>query len=421
MQAQGGRLGTMRPALVFGAFLALIMAFGGVARAEDGALDTTFGGDGRVTTTFMNGAYANDVAVQADGLIVAAGAAAGDDFNGVFAVARYSPDGTPDPTFSGDGTVTTAIGAGGDEAKALAIQPDGKIVAVGTNGDRFELARYGTNGDLDDSFGPNGVVTTDPTPGWDIAYGAALQPNGKIVVAGFGTPGGPWRPRFLLARYTTAGSLDPAFGDGGVLISRLGTARDVIVQPDGKIVAAGYDSSGMALARYRRDGTLDPTFGGDGTVGAPRNVGAFALALQPNGKIVAGGAFDFFAFEVVRFTAGGKLDRTFGHDGTITTDVGGSEQGVAALAIQPNGKIVAVGHSGPHEGGEDDVWRFVLTRYRSNGVLDPVFGTGGIVRTRFKDGAAAEGAALQADGRLVAAGGQGEFTNDAFAVARYAL
>ena len=421
MQSQRGRLGRLRPALAFGAFLALVMAFGGVARAEDGALDATFGGDGKVTTTFTNGAYANDVAVQADGLIVAAGAAAGDDFNGVFAVARYAPDGMPDPTFGGDGTVTTAIGAAGDEAKALAIQADGKIVAVGTNGDRFELARYETNGDLDDSFGTNGVVTTNPTPSWDVAYGTALQPNGKIVVAGFGTPGAPFRPRFVLARYTTAGELDPSFGGGGVLISRLGTARDVVVQPDGKIVAAGYDSSGMALARYRRDGTLDPTFGGDGTVGAPRNAGAFALALQPNGRIVAGGAFDFFAFEVVRFTAGGKLDRTFGHDGAVTTDVGGSEQGVAAIAIQPTGKIVAVGSSGPHEGGEDSAWRFVLTRYRSSGVLDPAFGRAGIVRTRFKDGAAANGSTLQADGRLVVAGGQGEFTRDAFALARYML
>jgi uncharacterized delta-60 repeat protein len=398
---------------------ALVTVFTGVARAGDGSLDPSFGGDGKVVTAITSGAYANEVAIQPDGRIVAVGAAAGRSSTGVFAVARYLPDGTLDAGFGGGGTVTTAVTEGGDEATAVAIQPDGKIVVGGSNRDRFELVRYEADGTLDPTFGTGGLVTTDVTPAWDVAWDMALLANGKIVLAGYGTPGGPWRPAFALVRYTSEGTLDAGFGDGGILVSRRGTARAIAVQPDGRLVAAGYSASGVALARYLRDGSLDATFGGDGTVDALPGDGALAIALQPDGRIVVGGSHDVFTFEVARFTAAGRLDRTFGGDGAVTTDVGGSEQAVADLVIQPNGKVIAVGHAGPHEAGTSESWRFVITRYRGTGVLDPTFGGDGAVNTRFRDGAAAEGGALQADRRLVVVGGQGEFTNDAFAIARY--
>lgn len=399
----------------------LVAALGGMGLAADGDRDTTFGGDGKVVTPFPGGAYGVAAAVQPDGKIVAVGAAAGDSFTGVFALARYDTGGTLDPGFGDMGRVTTAISDGGDEARAVAIQPDGMIVVAGTNREQFELARYDAGGELDPTFGADGVVTTNPTPDVDIVNGMVLQPNGKILVAGLATPGSPWRPRFALARYTSTGSLDPTFGEGGIVISRRGVGRAVALQADGRIVVVGFSSSGFALARYHRDGSLDARFGGDGTVDAPANGGAFSVTLQPDGKIVVGGAFDFFTFEVARFTPRGRLDPTFSRDGVVQTDVGGSEQVVIAVVVQPSGKIVAVGHAGPHETGETDLWRFVLTRYRSNGVLDPTFGRGGRVVTKFKGGAFSAGAALQPDGRIVVVGGQGDANADAFALARYLL
>ena len=387
----------------------------------DGDLDPTFGGDGKVVTAFPGGAYGVAVAVQPDGKVVGVGSAAGDALTGVFALARYDAGGTLDPGFGDMGRVTTAISDGGDEARAVVIQPDGKIVAAGSNRERFELARYDAGGTLDPTFGTDGIVTTNPTPDVDIVNGMVLQPNGKILVAGVATPGSPWRPRFALARYTPEGSLDPSFGEGGIVISRLGIGRALALQADGRIVVAGFSGSGFALARYHRDGSLDRTFGGDGTVDAPANGGAFSVAVQPDGRIVVGGAMDFFMFEVARFTPRGRLDTTFSRDGIVTTDVGGSEQVVIGVIVQPNGKIVAVGHAGPHETGEPDLWRFVLTRYRANGVLDPAFGREGRVVTRFRGGAFSAGATSQPDGRIVVVGGRGEGNAEGFALARYVI
>ena len=409
-----------RALVLVGAWL-LTVAFGGVVRAADGALDETFGGDGKVVTGFPIGAFANDVAVQPDGKIIAAGAAAGRSATGVFALARYGSHGSLDRTFGRNGRVTTAVSDGGDEVHAIAIQPDGRIVAVGSNQQQFELARYTTDGGLDPTFGFNGIMSTDLTSDYDIVYDMAIQPNGKILVGGLATPGSPWRPRFALARYLSNGTLDPTFGQRGTLISRLGIVRAIVLQPDGKILAVGYGSSGFALARYTRDGTPDRTFGGDGKVNTTFNGGAFTAALQPNGRIVIAGAYDFYRFAVGRYLADGRLDKTFGDDGVVITDVGGSEQGVADLVVQHNGRIVAVGHAGPHEASDPVRWRFVLTRYRANGVLDGAFGRDGRVETKFVGGGYASAAAAAPAGRIIVAGGMGEASAEAFALARYLI
>lgn len=406
------------------AFL-LVIPFGGVAHAADGDLDGAFGGDGKVTTTFPGGAYAQAVAIQPDGKIVAVGAAAGESAAGEFALARYETDGTLDATFGTDGRVTTAVsGDGGGEARAVAIQSDGKIVAAGTvNRETFALARYDPDGTLDATFGSGGIVTTDLTPRYDIAYGVVIQPDGKIVAVGMATPGSVWRPAWALVRYDPGGTLDPSFGSDGMVVTKFGVwgeARAVALQANGKIVAVGTNGRGFALARYLPDGTLDASFGNDGKVGRSFDGGwANAVALQPDGKIVAAGDYEIFSFAVARYTARGELDPTFGGDGRVTTDVGTGEQGVAGLVIQPSGKIVAAGSAGPHEYGDPTVWRFVLTRYRANGALDPKWGGDGRVITKFKGGAGASGVAVQTDGKIVVVGGAGESNAEAFALARY--
>ena len=166
--------------------LALITAaLPAAAAAAPGDLDPTFGSGGKVTTDVGGSDGAQAVAIQGDGKVVAAGLGnfAGPG-TGDFALARYNPDGSLDTSFGSGGKVTTDFG-GFDAASAVAIQPDGKIIAAGRSGSGdFALARYNPDGSLDSSFGSGGKVTTD-FGGFDSAFGVALQADGKIVAAGF--------------------------------------------------------------------------------------------------------------------------------------------------------------------------------------------------------------------------------------------
>ena len=388
--------------------------------ATDGDLDGTFGVNGLVTTAFPVGSFATAVAVQADGRIVAAGAAAGPSVTGEIAVARYEANGSLDGTFGDGGMVTTPIGVvGGDEARAVAIQGNGRIVVAGTDSwQRFAVLRYLPDGTLDPTFGGNGIVRTNFTPSNDVAWDMAIQEDGKIVAvgaAGFGQTG------FQLARYRHDGSLDPTFGDGGKVVTRYhgANARATVVQPNGRIVVAGYQPGGLALARYLSNGSLDRRFSGDGMIEPVSRVWAQAVALQPDGRIVVAGDEDIFAFGLARFLPDGRLDRSFGGDGTIRQRVDGGEQGANGLVIQDDGRIVATGSSGPHEGGDTTVSRFVLIRRLADGRRDTTFGVDGEVRTFFEEDASAHGSAVDPEGRIVVVGGEGEASIDAFALARY--
>lgn len=258
-----------------------------------GSLDPTFDTDGKVTTDFAAGAdLAYAVARQADGKIIAAGTAFFGTYD--FGLVRYNTNGSLDTTFDADGKVTTNFGTGADAANAVAVQPDGKIVAaglvgLGNNVYNFALARYNTDGTLDTTFDTDGKVTTAIGSIDDRIYAIALQPNGKIVVAGFAYTGSSYD--FALARYNTDGSLDATFGNGGKVTTPFGTGSDdayaIALQPDGKIVAAGVATiagSGFdfALARYNIDGSLDTTFDGDGKVTTAFTTGrdeAFGVVL----------------------------------------------------------------------------------------------------------------------------------------------
>jgi uncharacterized delta-60 repeat protein len=271
----------------------------------DGGLDPTFGSGGLVTTTFgVNGASGAAVALQADGKIVEVGVA----FVGTqdFAVARYNPDGSPDSSFGGgSGQVTTDFSGNNDAASAVLIQPDGRIVVVGSTSDislsnqDFALVRYLPDGTTDGSFGPNGRVTTDLSP-QDGATGVALQLDGKIVVVGTANPSGA--PAFAVLRYNVNGILDASFGTGGSVTTAFAgfqaAASGVVLQSDGKMVVVGSTgvsgvSGSFALARYNPNGSLDASFGSGGQVTTNffgQADDASALALQANGSIVVVGS-----------------------------------------------------------------------------------------------------------------------------------
>jgi uncharacterized delta-60 repeat protein len=307
-----------------------------------------------VTTNFGGTAEtAFAVAIQADGKIVAGGVT---DTAGVadFALARYNPDGSLDTSFGILGKVVTNMGNVNDQIQALVVQQDGKIVAVGFSGTDIALARYTTNGALDSSFNGTGqVITSVGTT--DRAYGAILQPDGKIIAIGSGVISG--FVNFALVRYNTDGSLDTSFNGTGKVTTFLGgldnVARAGVLQKDGKILAVGYSNVGSsykyALVRYNTDGSLDSSFNGTGIV-TTTIVGqsqAFGAAIQKDGRVIAIGTANIAGTTTMglsRYHVDGSLDTSFGTNGLVTTNFSGGVS-VDALdgVLQEDGKLVTVG------------------------------------------------------------------------------
>jgi uncharacterized delta-60 repeat protein len=417
------------------------MVMGLPAQAAPGDLDISFGDDGRVTTRSCsrcdNEAFA--MAIQPDGKIVAAG----DSFlhfSDKFEVTRYRPSGRLDPTFGGDGIVTTRFGRRSDDtASAVAIQSDGKIVAVGSRRNRsrarFALARYAPDGTLDSTFGGDGKVTSQfARESDDVAAAAAIQADGRIVAVGssFLSHG-----QFALARYAPDGSLDSTFGGDGEVTTSFGPDDDaqplaLAIQPDGKIVAVGFIRHSIfdtefALARYNVDGSLDPTFDGDGkvTTHAEGNDSDLAqgVAIQSDGKVLVVGLtgtpeVERFRFALARYNTDGSLDPTFGGDGKVTTSFTARSSDLAnAVAVQADGKIVAAGTTFRDI---DGLQKFALARYNPDGTLDSTFGVAGKVTTSFgKRTYDVASAVAIADGKIVATGASYGFVHAKFALARY--
>jgi uncharacterized delta-60 repeat protein len=284
-----------------------------------------------------------------------------------------------------------------------------------------EAAAWMGYGDLDLSFGQTGMVGIDFGGGDGEVFGLGLQRDGRIVLVGSGRPSSNRLVDFALMRLLPNGSLDSSFGNGG----KVGTsftdyygsvAKAVAIQNDQKIVVAGYARNiayahdTFALARYDSRGQLDPGFGIGGKVltpihpqtGAGVNDMAQAVTVAPDGKIIVAGVTGTFLadFAVARYHPDGRLDTSFGGDGTVVTDIGGQDSANAVI-VQPDRKILVVGNgwtSGPDE-------NFTLVRYNENGSLDTSFGLEGIVTTDFMGGAdRAQGVALLPDGRIVVAG-----------------
>jgi uncharacterized delta-60 repeat protein len=338
---------------------------------ELGELDGAFGRDGKVITAI--GAHSDviyAVAIQPDGKIVAAGVSFGGEATRRFCVVRYKPDGALDAAFDSDGIVTLNIGTNQrDTAYAVALQPDGKVVVAGSSSSQvvadgarfpsndFGLIRLNADGSSDDTFGKDGAVTTNFGYGVDIAYAVALQPDGKIVAGGHSTNGS--NNDFSLARYNSDGTMDDAFGTGGKVRTDFFAADDMItsltLQPDGKIVVAGYAQistvADFALARYTEDGSLDNSFNGNGKVTLDIDEGydvALGVKIQPDGKIVVGGqanARNSPEFAFARFSIDGKIDESFGRTGKsrISFEKPGEAWG---LVLLPNGYALSVGTAG---------------------------------------------------------------------------
>jgi uncharacterized delta-60 repeat protein len=413
--------------------------------AAPGDLDPSFGTDGKVITTVGSravGSRADEIhtlAIQADGKIVVGGHGTsllmcpGCGGN-TFLLARYNSDGTLDTGFGDNGT-TGAFVAGDAHITAIAVQADQKIVAAGvempspgapSGATGFALVRFNSNGSIDESFGTQGTVITDISPGdYAVLLAVRIQSDGKIVAAGSAMTSDNLDD-FAVIRYNIDGSLDTAFGNGGIVLvdfnGSTDIANDLSIQSDGKIVLAGttLDSSiygqDFALVRLNTDGSLDTSFGTNGKVTtdlAGRDDVANSLVIQEDGKIVVGGSaiatipcppglacavLAASDFALVRYNNDGSLDTTFGTNGKVITDFDSTNNTAVGVSTQSNGKIVVAGNTN----GQG-----ALARYNTNGSLDSSFGDGGKLETSYGTGSIYDGGgvAIQADGKIVTAGG----------------
>ena len=337
----------------------------------DGSLDNSFGMAGKVATTFSpsqpgDTSFAAAVAIQSDLKIVAAGQAVNGG-DGKLALVRYLPNGSIDPSFGSLGKVATSVTGSEDRARALAIQSDGKIVAVGSGSQTWALARFNSDGTFDNSFGSAGKVSTIFFGADDAAHAVVIQGDGKIVVAGRITTLTS-RQRFALVRYNADGSVDTSFGSGGKVVTAVtdnefldAQAFALALQPDGKIIGAGWctgpqGGTDYALARFNTDGSFDSSFGTAGRVTTDflnrGNDTINSLVVQPNGKIIAAGFSDLRLsadlFALARYNSDGNLDNSFGTGGKVTTAFPplSSESSISTVLLQPDGKIVGVGTAG---------------------------------------------------------------------------
>jgi len=350
----------------------------------DGSLDSSFGnGTGKVTTSIGSGTeWSYSAVVQADGKIVLGGTVSGS--NDDFALVRYNADGSLDSGFGNGGKVVTSIGAGTDQGFSIVVQVDGKLVVGGysqMNGTLdFALVRYNSDGSLDSGFGNGGKVTTAIGSSDDQAWAISLQPDGKILAGGVARMNGT--EDFALVRYNSDGTLDSGFGNGGRVTTAFDSGNDrawsIVLQPDSKIVMGGSATVNgkldFALARYQTDGSLDTSFGNGGRVITslcPDNDVGRSVTLQSDGKILVAGYArlnNLNEFAVARYNTDGTLDSSFGSGGTVITSVGSGNDYGLSVRVQTDGRILVGGFA---NAGVPN--HFALVRYNVDGSLDSTF------------------------------------------------
>ena len=422
---------------------------------QPGTLDATWAassslGAGKTITPVLSGTasdYANAVVLQPDGKVVLAGActnAANTSTN--FCALRYNADGTLDTSFGVGGLVVTIVSPLGanakDSANAAILQPDGKLVLAGrcylgasdANGLTYDFcaARYLASGALDSTFGTGGKVIISLGVKDHVATVIAMQPDGKLVLAGDCVVVTFFETHFCAVRYLANGDLDTTFNSTGKLIAPVSTKEDhatgLAVLPDGKLVMGGTcfsttSNRGFCAVRYLANGTVDLTFGGSNTGKVTTAIGsvndrASAMAMQPDGKLIlAGHCYVNVAFTVetykricaLRYSDTGVLDPSFGGGKFIVpAPVPDYNEAVIAISVQPDGKLLMAGSCDNRLGavlGNGYIPDFCTLRFNDDGALDKSFGGAGKVVTTLGDSFnTATGVALQVDGKLVVAG-----------------
>ena len=374
--------------------------------AGPGDLDTTFSGDGKRTIDFGGTDAANAVLVQPNGRILLVGSG-GPSVS--FCVACLRGTGALDTAFSSDGKRVVDFGGRDESGKGAALQSDGKIVLAGQSDLRVAVARLNPDGALDTAFSGDGkrIFSWGPI---SEATAVLVLPNGRILLAGFSGPEGG---DMQVARLRANGELDPTFGANGTTAIDFGGSDfglAIARQTNGRILVAGRSTAaGAVVARLRPSGVLDLGFGSQGRVTLPGPT-ATAVLVQPDQRIVvAGNSTGSEMMAVTRLRQDGSLDPTFNGNGTSTVDFGGLADLAQGAALQPDGKIVVIGYS---QDGE----AMAVARLDADGSLDTTFGAGGKTTVDFGTATFGNAVALQPNRKIVVAGQK--TGSDDFAVAR---
>jgi uncharacterized delta-60 repeat protein len=375
-------------------------------------------------------AYGN--AIAADGTVLVA-ASIQNVNRANFGVIKYTATGELDRSFGDQGKFTIDFGTGDSKALAVAVQKDGKIVAVGNgnNGQRpvFAVVKLSADGKVDTSFGLDGKVLIPMGIGESDAYAVALQEDGKIIVVGSAL--GDEGLKFAVVRLDGFGNLDYSFGGEGKLLVSFGAKFDahgysIVLQKDGRMVIAGFTVQGkkswMAVARLKTDGSLDSSFGQNGlrqlSLKGYENDSAYAVVLQPDQKILLAGNSSNgrnLTFAVARLNRDGSSDKSFGDDGSTLQSIGAISDIAYGMALQKNGKILLVG--GSYDVADFDV---AVARFNSDGNPDLTFGKQGVSINRLSaQYDVAYCVAIQNDDKIVAAGVAFREKRYSIAVLRY--
>jgi uncharacterized delta-60 repeat protein len=406
----------------------------GVARWNtDGTLDGSFGTNGIATTDFGYFDTGEMVRIQGDGKLVVAGEV---EINNhpLIGLVRYNTDGSLDGTFGASGKYVDVIDV---EPYDMEFTPDGKIMVLGdpTSSGDFALVRFNGNGIIDTGFGTQGYTIYDLSVGTYHPFlrSLAIQSDGGLVLGGSLYNG--TNTDMCLVRYDASGAIDNTFNGDGIQTTNIGGSedvRDLVIQPDGKIVAAGdvyYGNSPtvFALARYMPNGDLDGSFGVQGTqitsFSGYDGAAAVSVALHSNGDITAAGGASLSYTEdvaVATYDVQGTPDQDGYPVQRITAFY--ADDGVTeflASGVQADGKLVAAGTAW---NGRD--YDFVIARFNIDGTLDQTFGTGGYTKTDFATTSSSDEVALalaiQGDGKIVVTGySAGPLAGTAVPVARY--
>ena len=331
---------------------------------EDGSVDNSLNGTGIILLDLQENSYSNSILVQPDGKILV-GVESSDSTGQMAWVLRFNENGTPDNSFDGDGKVSSPLyrKTGVD---ALVLQPDGKILFGGYAAsagyiDSFLIIRLLSNGAFDHSFDGDGILKFGVGEEYANVTSLMVQPDGKIIAAGFAVFN--WNEDFTIARFNANGTLDQSFSGDGILSMTFSYGDDRVkeglLQPDGKIVVAGFalnpinEKNDFAIARVNPDGTLDDSFHGNGmalTYITAYADGAYSLLRQPDGKLVMGGLAHSdlpqygYGLTFARVNSNGLLDNTFDGDGVYTLENEmGTESLIYGMSLQPDGKIISAG------------------------------------------------------------------------------
>ena len=364
---------------------------------NNGALDNSFNGSGIILTAAYSGF---SLLIQNDGKILVGGTS-GNGNSTDFSLARHNSDGSPDLSFDVDGIVATNVGNSSDYGMALAIRPDNKIVLAGkswVNGrDILSMAQYNSNGSLDTTFDNDGKLLLNESPTYIESIDIAVQQDSKLVFT-LNTIDHT-RGIFVGGRINFDGSVDTSFGQNGLafspFIGNFATNKSIALDVDGKIVTCGHQEYGLTVYKLDTNGDPDSSFDSDGIVTTElgnASSGAQSVAMQPDGKIVVAG-YGSVDFLLARYNSDGTMDESFGVGGKVQSGLANVAEKAYAVAVQKDGKIIAAGVGNN---------KSVLYRYAPDGSLDNTFGVEGRVETAFNS-IIFEGSAivLQPDGKLI--------------------